>query len=471
MEMLIGGKWVNKKKLIEVRSPYDGSLVDVVPEGDGEDVERAIESALHGFREIRSLTALNRSEILKKTAELLTASSEDFSRTLTQEVGKTIKEARTEVSRAIQTFTLASEEGKRIHGETVPLDSAPGSEKKMGFFLRVPMGIIATITPFNFPLNLVAHKVAPALAAGNSVILKPATATPLSALKLGKILLKAGLPPQALNIVTGRGEIIGPSLIRDPRVRMVSFTGSLAVGQQIMSWIGLKKATMELGSNSAVVIMEDADLERAAERIKVGGYTLAGQVCISVQRVFLQARIFDQFMERFLPKVKSLKVGNPLEETTDVGPLISEDAAKKVEEWIKEAVSAGAKILCGGKRSGSFLEPTVLIDVSPQSKVYREEAFAPLVVVNRFKTLDEAIKMVNDSQYGLQAGIFTRNIGNAFLAIKEIDVGGIMINEIPTYRADLMPYGGVKGSGLGREGVRFALEEMTELKMVAFELA
>ncbi|MEW6686565.1 MAG: aldehyde dehydrogenase family protein [Candidatus Edwardsbacteria bacterium] len=470
MQILINGQWRDKREKIEVRNPFDNSLIDTVPAGDASDVEEAAAGAIQGFKEIRSLSSLERSFILKKTAEGLEKQTEDFAVTIAKESGKTIKEARTEVNRAVQTFTIASEEAKRIGGEIIPFDAVPGGEKKFGFYLRVPVGIIAAISPFNFPLNLVAHKLAPGFAGGNSFVLKPATATPLTALKLARLLLESGLPPKALSVVTGWGGEIGDLLVQNPNIRMVTFTGSLEVGQHIMSKIGLKKATMELGSNSAVVIMADADLERASSRITVGGYTLAGQVCISVQRVFVQEPIFEKFLETLLPKVKALKVGNQLEESTEVGPMISESAAKKAAEWIEEAVSLGGKVLCGGERKFSLLQPAILVDVPFNAKVHTEEAFAPLIVANRFRTLEEGMKFVNQAKYGLQAGVFTKDISTAIEAFRKIDVGGVMINEIPTYRADNMPYGGVKSSGLGREGVRFALEEMTELKTVCFHL-
>lgn len=470
MKMLIAGEWVGKSERIEVRHPYDGSLVDTVPAGDTGDIDRAILAAREGFAEMQRLPSHERSAILARCAGLLCERREDFAVTIAREVGKTIREARLEVGRAIQTFTLAAEEAKRIHGETIPLDSAPGSERKIGFYLRTPVGLIAAITPFNFPLNLVAHKVAPALAAGNAVVLKPATATPLSALRMAELLLQSGLPKKALNVVTGVGGAIGNALVTDPRIRMVTFTGSLEVGRQIAASAGLKKMTMELGSNSAVIVMDGADLAQAAARIAVGGYTLAGQVCISVQRVFVQEAVFESFLKELSSRVTSLKVGDPLDEATDMGPMISEGAAVKAEEWIQEAVDRGGRAAIRGSRKGSILQPAILTHVPRRCKIWSEEAFAPLVMVNPFATIDQAIEMVNDSKYGLQAGIFTRDLSTAFEAVKGLEVGGVIVNDVPTYRADLMPYGGVKDSGLGREGVRFAVEEMTELKMVAINL-
>jgi glyceraldehyde-3-phosphate dehydrogenase (NADP+) len=466
MRMLVAGEWLDKPNRIDVRHPFNGHLIDTVPAGDARDVERAIASAAEGFEEMRELPSHRRSRILATCAGLLDRNREELALLIAREVGKTIREARLEVSRAIETFTLAGEEAKRIRGETVPLDAVPGSETKIGFYFRVPLGVIAAITPFNFPLNLVAHKVAPALAGGNAVVLKPATATPLIAIRLAELLLESGLPPRGLSVVTGSGSEIGDAIVRDPRVRMVTFTGSLDVGTRIMSRIGLKKATMELGSNSAVIIMNDGNVVLAAARIAVGGYTLAGQVCISVQRVFVQEAVFDSFLGELVPRVSALRVGDPLQESTDIGPMISEEAAAKAEEWVQEAVQRGGTLALGGARRGAVLDPVVLTHVPRDCRVCCEEAFAPLVVVNSFKTIDEAIALVNDSKYGLQAGIYTADLASSLQAIKRIETGGVMVNEIPTYRADLMPYGGVKGSGLGREGVRHALEEMTELKMV-----
>lgn len=470
MKMLIDGEWVETGKWIEVRNPYDNSLIDRVPEGTREDVNKAIHASQSGLIKMAKVSGYERYEMLQGAAELIQEKLEDFARTISLESGKTIREARGEVGRAVQTFLLSAEEAKRIHGETIPFDGAPGAGTKLGFYIRVPVGVIAAISPFNFPLNLVAHKVAPALAGGNSVILKPATKTPLTALKLGEAIMKAGLPRGALNIVTGRGESVGDPLVQDERVRMVTFTGSLDVGRGIMAKVGLKKATMELGSNSAVIVIQDADLDQAVPKIVRGGYALAGQVCISVQRVYVQEGIAEAFLGRLVEKVKALRMGNPLDETTDLGPMISEEAARRCEDWIQEARALGGKILYGGGRQGAFITPCVLSDVPRDAKVVREEAFAPLVVVNRFSRFEEAVEAVNDSKYGLQGSIFTRDLKTALEAARRLEVGGIMVNEVPTFRADLMPYGGVKGSGLGREGPRFAIEEMTEIRAVGIEM-
>ncbi|TET47639.1 aldehyde dehydrogenase family protein [candidate division TA06 bacterium] len=470
MKMLIGGEWIEKKEKIEVLNPYDQSVVDTVPRADAKDLDRAINSAQIGLKEISTISSYDRSQILSRAADLIRKRADELATTMSKEVGKTLKEAKGEVSRAVQTITLSSEEAKRIYGETIPFDAAPGGQHKMGFAMRVPVGVIAAINPFNFPLNLVCHKVGPALAAGNSVILKPASATPLSALLLAEVLLEAGLPPNCLNVITGSGGTIGIELVRNENVRMVTFTGSLEVGKDIAANAGLKKLTMELGSNSCCIVMNDANLERAAERIRIGGYALAGQVCISVQRVLVQEDVFEGFLDMLKKEVQSIKTGNPLDDSTDMGPMIDEASAARVQEWVGEAKARGAKIVMGGNRVKTIFEPTILRDVSRDCKVWFKEAFAPLIVVNPFKTLDEAIEAANDSEYGLQAGIFTKDLKSAFEAAKRIEVGGIMINEIPTYRADLMPYGGVKGSGLGREGPRYAVQEMTEIRVVGIDL-
>jgi glyceraldehyde-3-phosphate dehydrogenase (NADP+) len=470
MKMLIAGEWIDKSEKISVKNPYDGSVVDTVPAAGARDLEKAVSGAQKGFKEMSGLSSLDRYAILNRSAEVMRSRADEIAIVMSKEVGKTIKEARGEVSRAIQTMTLSSEEAKRIYGETIPFDAAPGGQNKMGFAIRVPLGIVAAISPFNFPLNLVCHKVGPALAAGNAVVVKPASATPLSALLLAEVLLEAGLPPSCLTVITGSGSTIGMGLVRDERVRKITFTGSLEVGKEIARNAGLKKLTMELGSNSCCIVMNDADLERAVDRIKIGGYALAGQVCISIQRVLVQEEVFEPFLEMLTAAVESIKTGDPLDTSTDMGPMIDEQSARRTEEWVKRATQSGAKLVTGGRRSGTMFEPTILRDVPRETDLWFREAFAPLVVVNPFKTLEDAIEAANDSEYGLQAGIFTKDLNSAIEAARRVDVGGFMVNEIPTYRADLMPYGGVKGSGLGREGPRYAVQEMTELKTIAFHI-
>jgi acyl-CoA reductase-like NAD-dependent aldehyde dehydrogenase len=454
---------------IEVLSPYDNSVVAKVLRSSPEDVERAFLQAEKGFELMKQTSAFERSKILERAAELIESRKEEFAQILVKEAGKTIREGRAEASRCVETVRGSAEEAKRIYGETVPVDAAPGVHKKIGFYKRVPVGIVVAISPFNFPLNLLAHKIAPALAAGCSVVAKPATKTPLSGLKLAEALWAAGLPKEALSVVVGLGSEIGDLIVKDPRPRMITFTGSRDVGLDITAKAGMKKITMELGSNSACVIFNDGDLERAAEKIKVGGYALAGQVCISVQRVYVQEKAFDEFLRLLIPKVEGIRVGNPALDTTDMGPMISRSALEKVVEWIDEAKQRGGKLVTGGKTEGNFLYPTVLAEVPEYAKLIKEEAFAPLVVVNRFKDLDDAVAKVNATQYGLQAGVFTSDMKTGIECAERIDCGGVLINEIPNFRVDLMPYGGMKYSGMGREGPKFAVEEMTELKLIIFD--
>jgi len=470
MEMLIAGKWIDKDEKIEVRNPYDNSLVDTVPSGDSDDIDRAISAAVEGYRVNRDMPVHERIRILRRAADIIEENSEEFARTIATEGSKTIKEARKEVMRAVQTMTISAEEARRIVGETIPFDSMPGSENRVGYYYRFPIGVIAAITPFNDPLNLVAHKVGPAIAGGNAVVLKPATVTPLSALKLGKALMDAGLPGGVLNIVTGYASKVGDALVTDKRIRMISFTGGAEAGEGIVRKAGLKKIGMELGSNTPVIVCADCDLEKAVDSCVSGAFWAVGQNCIGVQRIYIEKEIYKKFETLFVAKTRSLKVGPQLDEDTDMGPMITEGEAKRIERWVNEAVEKGAKLLCGGKRNGAIYEPTVLADVPPGCTIDKEEVFAPTVNLYPVDSLEEAIKKANDVDFGLHAGIFTRDINKAFKAIKELDVGGVMVNDSSDYRIDLMPFGGVKRSGLGREGIKFALLEMTEPKVVCFNL-
>jgi glyceraldehyde-3-phosphate dehydrogenase (NADP+) len=395
---------------------------------------------------------------------------EDLAVTIASEGSKTIKEARKEVGRAINTMTISAEEARRINGETIPFDSAPGSENRLGYYYRFPIGVIAAITPFNDPLNLVAHKVGPAIAGGNAVVVKPATVTPLSALKLAECLLDAGLPGEIISVVTGYGHEIGDALVSDERVRMISFTGGVEAGERITRKAGLKKIGMELGSNSPVIVLDDCDLDLAVESNVSGAFWAVGQNCIGVQRLYVQDGIYDTFRERFVARTKEYKTGRQLDEDTDMGPMITEGEAVRVMDWIKDAVDKGATVLAGGERQGTLVQPTVLEDVAEEAKLSCEEIFGPVVCLYRVKTLEEAVDRANGVNYGLHGAIFTRDLGNAFYAIQKMDVGGIIVNDSTDYRVDLMPFGGVKNSGLGREGIKFALQEMTEPKMVCFNL-
>ncbi len=468
--LYIGGEAVWRDKTIDVIYPYNRQKVGEVPEATVEDVKRAIDLAVEGQKEIASLTAYERSQILYRAYELLKKRAEEFAKVLVLEVGKTIKEARTEVMRAQQTLLLSAEEAKRIYGETIPYDAVPNGKGKVGFYIRVPAGIVAAITPFNFPLNLTMHKVAPALAAGNAVVVKPSERTPLAVAMLTELLYEAGVPKKALSTVYGFAEV-GKALTTDERVRVVSFTGSRKVGDIIARQVGIKKLVLELGANSALIVDKDGDLKKAAKKAVQGGFALAGQVCISVQRVFAHKDIFNEFVKLVVEEVKKLKVGDPMDETTDVGPMISPQDVERIKIWIEEAVKDGAKIVYGGKPlSDTAFMPTVMTHVPRHSRVCAEEAFAPIIFVNPYETTEEALDWVNDSDYGLQIGVFTNNLKTAWEFIHGAEVGGVIINDIPTFRADNMPYGGVKYSGIGREGPKFAIEDYTEIRAVAIDL-
>ena len=469
-KMLINGKWLSGRETIDVTNPYNREVLGTIPKATKQDVNAAIESAQQAFEIISNMPAHQRSKILEKTSELIQKHQEEITKIIASESGKAWKYAFGEVSRGVETFKFAAEEAKQIHGETISMDASPNSENRMGFFIRTPIGVIGAISPFNFPLNLVAHKVAPAIAAGNSVVLKPATATPLTALKMAELLIKAGLPDGALNIIMGSGSTVGDWLVTDPRVAMITFTGSPPVGKYIMSRGGLKKYTMELGSNSAVIICEDADLVKAVPRCIVGAYANSGQVCISIQRIYVHQSIEREFVNQFVEATRKQVVGDPLDKNCDVGPMIDIHEAERTEQWIQEAVAGGAEILTGGKLNGTMFEPTVLTNVKSNMKVISDEIFAPVVSIIPYLDFDDVLCQVDDSRYGLQAGIYTQQIERAFKAIKKINVGGIMINDGPIFRVDHMPYGGNKESGIGREGLKYAIEEMTNIRMVCFNL-
>jgi len=468
--MFVGGEWLDKPRKIEVRNPYDNSVIDTVPKADGGDVDRALSFAERGAKVMAKLSGYERWRILRKAADLMAARNEELGRLISMEEGKIIAEGRFEAGRAVETMMGSAEEAKRIHGETVPLDGDPGGSKKLGFTLRVPCGVVAAISPFNFPLNLVCHKVGPALAAGNSVIIKPATDTPLSALRLTEILLEAGLPPDGVQCLTGSGGEIGDALVSDPRVRKITFTGSRDVGERICRMAGIKRVTMELGSNCPLVVMPDADLEKVAAAVAATGYANAGQVCISTQRVLTAGKVYSDFLSALTPKVQALTTGNQLDESTKVGPMVREGDAVRVEEWVREAVAGGARLVAGGVRQRAIYTPTVVADVKPEMRISCEELFGPAVAVTPFHSIDEAIALANHTHYGLSAGIFTENLEWAVKFAREVESGNLHINWGPQWRADLMPYGGLKESGFGKEGPRYAVEEMTELKMVIFHL-
>ncbi|MEZ0361041.1 MAG: aldehyde dehydrogenase family protein [Hydrogenobacter sp.] len=470
--MLIGGKYVKSEEELYIHYPYTGEVIGKVFKGSEKQVDEAIEVAKEGFRKMSSLTPHERYSILMKASQMLQDRAEEFAKTLVLEVGKTIREARSEVQRAIQTLIFSAEEAKRISGEVVPLDAHPNGRGKVGFFIRQPVGIVSAITPFNFPLNLSMHKVAPALAAGNAVILKPSERTPLTPLMLGELLLSAGLPPEAISVIPGYGDV-GKAMTTHPDVRVVSFTGSKKIGEIITKQAGIKKVILELGSNSALVLHKDGNVNKAVVKTIQGGYAIAGQVCISVQRVFVHEDVFDIYLSALKSAVDNLNVGDPMREDTDVGPMISSSEVERVQEWVGQAIKEGAKLVRGGvacAESKALLEPTIVSLVPENTKLFSEEAFAPVVVVNPYRDIEEAIKAVNSSVYGLQVGVFTKDIDIAWEFIKKVEAGGVLINEGPNFRADHMPYGGVKHSGIGREGPRFAIEDYTEIKMVVWDL-
>ena len=470
MKIFLAGNWVDKPKKMEVHNPFDNSVIDTVPKADAGDLEKALAFAERGAKVMAKLTGYERWKILRKAADTMAARNEELGRTISQEEGKIIAEGRGEANRAVETIMGSAEEAKRLHGETVPLDADPTGAHKFGFTLRVPCGVVAAIAPFNFPLNLVSHKVGPALAAGNSVILKPASDTPLSALKLTEILLESGLPPEGIQCITGSGGEIGDALVADRRVRKVTFTGSREIGDRICHMAGIKKVTMELGSNSPLIIMSDADLNKAATAIALTGYGNAGQTCISTQRVLTGKKVYGDFLSVLKPKVEALTTGNQLDEKSKVGPMVKESEAVRVENWINEAVAGGARLVAGGGRRGAICMPAVVADVHPDMRISRDELFGPAVGVTPFDTIEEAIALANDSVYGLSAGIFTENVEWAMKFAREAEAGNLHINWGTQWRVDLMPYGGLKDSGFGKEGPRYAVNEMTELKMVVFHL-
>jgi glyceraldehyde-3-phosphate dehydrogenase (NADP+) len=466
--MYIAGKWAETRTVREVRNPFDGTVVDTVPLAGPGEIEAALCSAARGARAMAALPAYRRHAILLKTAQLLEARAEEFARTLTREMGKPIGESRGEVGRAVQTLTVSAEEARRVTGETIALDGAPGGEGKFGFTVRIPCGVVAAITPFNFPLNLVCHKVGPAIAAGNSVIVKPSSDAPLSAIKLTELLLEAGLPAEGIQCITGSGATVGDAICADSRVRKISFTGSRDVGAHITKTAGLKKITMELGSNSPLIVMPDANVAAVASATALSGYANAGQSCISTQRVLVDRTIYGDFLDAVTPLVEAIPTGNPLEESMRMGPMIKEAEAERVGTWIDEAVQGGARVLTGGERQGAIYAPTLVADVAPALRIAAEELFGPAVAVTPFDGIDEALALANHSHYGLGAGIFTENIHWAMEFVRRMESGNLMVNWAPNWRLDLMPYGGLKESGLGKEGPKYAVQEMTETKMVVF---
>lgn len=466
MDMYIAGSWTGSTETIPVISPYSGETFDEVPAASADQVEKVIAAAVDGAAAMRALTAHDRCAILTRAADLIADQVDDLARTVTMEMGKPLPEATGEVSRLADLFRLCAFEGSQIRGETLPIDAQAGAAGKLGFTWREPCGVVLAITPFNFPMLLALHKIGPALAAGNSVIFKPASATPVSSLKLTKILLEAGLPENGLQCVTGSGSSVGMRLCSDKRIRKISFTGSTDVGEAITKAAGVKKLSLELGSNAPVVILPDADLDQVADATAIGGYINAGQVCISTQRVIVSHEVYADLLDALKSRVEALKTGDPLQEGTKVSAMVTEKEAVRVEKWVNEACSNGARLVTGGGRDKAVYEPTIVADVKPSMKVSCMELFGPAVAVTPVDDIDQAISVVNDSSYGLGAGIFTRDINNAMRFAREAESGNVMINWTPLFRADFMPYGGCKQSGFGKEGPRYAIDEMTEIKTV-----
>ena len=468
-KLLINGKWKGSEETREIQSPYNQEPVAKIHFAGTPQMEDAVTAAHEAFAKTKKLSSLERSQALEKISSEIDRDKEELARSIALSSGKTIKSSRIEVERAVNTFSIASEEAKRIGGEIIPLDLSAQTEERWGLVRHFPVGVIGAISPFNFPLNLVAHKVAPAFASGNSVVLRPASQVSITSMLLGKIIQGTDYPAGGINVVPS-GYEAAEVLINDERVKMLTFTGSPKIGWALKKKAHKKKVTLELGGNAAVIVEPDANLDFALPRIILGAFSYSGQICISIQRIFLHEQIYDRFMADFIDATQKLKMGDPLEEDTDIGPMINLGAAEQTEEWLTEAVESGARIITGGKREGSMFEPTILGNVKPELRISWLEAFAPVVVIYRYKDFKDALKGVNYSIYGLQAGIFTGNLNKAFRAYEVLDVGSVIINDIPTFRIDHMPYGGVKESGFGREGLKYAIEEMTEMKLMAINL-
>ncbi|MFQ5499616.1 MAG: aldehyde dehydrogenase family protein [Candidatus Zixiibacteriota bacterium] len=468
-KMYLGGRWVDRKNKIRVESPYDNHHVADVAAAGAEDYTEAIAIANDAFAITRDLPAYKREQTLLHIAAGIEKNLDKYARMMAEELGKCLKDCRIEIGRSVGVFRVAAEEAKRIGGEIIDMDWAPGGENRMGLIRRFPKGVIAGISPFNWPMNMVAHKLAPAIASGNTIVLKPASATPISALVLAELLDKTDHPKGAVSILPGSSRDSSP-LLDDPRVKLITFTGSSQTGWWIRANSGSKAVVLELGGNAGVVIADDADLDFATTRLLYGGFASAGQSCISVQRVFVHDKVYDKFLRMYKSKINKLITGDPLDEKTDVGCMVTREAAEKTIESIKAAVAGGARILTGGKLDGASLQPTVLTNAKVSMDVCTKEAFAPFVVVFKYKSFQKAVDEVNNSEYGLQAGIFTNRMDDIFYAYKHIECGGVVVNDIASYRADHQPYGGLKNSGLGREGIRYSIEDMTDLKILSMRL-
>jgi acyl-CoA reductase-like NAD-dependent aldehyde dehydrogenase len=467
-KLLIGGEWVETGDWVEVRSPYSGDIVGRVAKAGAKEARAAIDAAERAMAD--PLPAHKRAEILVRVVSGIARRHDEIAAQIAAEAGKPLKAAKVETSRAMSTYTFSAVEARKLAGEVVPMDAAQAGEGKLAFTLREPIGIVGAISPFNFPLNLVAHKIAPALAAGCAVVLKPASQTPLSALTLAELEHEAGLPPGWLNVLVGPASEIGDVLVEDERVRAITFTGSSDVGWGLRERATRKKVLLELGNTTPVIVQADAEVDEAASKLAAHAFSFAGQSCISVQRIYVQQPVYDDFVAQFVPKVEELVVGDPGDAETDVGPVIDDEARERILSWIDEARSGGAEVLVGGEVEGDLIQPTVIANAPPELKVCREEVFGPVCVVNAYESLDEAIELANGTRYGLQAGIFTADIRAALKAARELEFGGVTVNEAPTFRSDQMPYGGLKDSGNTREGPAYSVHELTEQRVVIVDL-
>ncbi|MBO1515455.1 aldehyde dehydrogenase family protein [Metabacillus bambusae] len=470
---IINGQERNEKnrETLEVKNPYNQEIVAELALANITDLDEAVTNSFETFHStMKKMPAHQRGDILRKAADLLEENAEDFAQTIVLEAGKPVKYSRDEITRSVQVIRFAAELAKNITGEVIPMDAAIGGENRMGFIKRIPLGVVGAITPFNFPLNLSLHKIAPAIAAGNTIVFKPAEKTPVSAYKLVKLFQQAGLPDGVLNLLMGTGEEVGSPLVEHEKVHKITFTGSLPVGRKIREAAGFKKVTLELGSNSPNIIFEDGNIQRAVTELVKGAFAFSGQVCISAQRIYVQKSIYGRFLEQFIMETKALTIGDPTKEETDIGPMIKVEEAERAKLWIDDAVKNGAKIEVGGNRNGAILSPTIMTNVEHTMKIVSEEVFAPIVSVIPFDNEDEVIRVANDSIYGLQAGVFTKDIDRAIRVADQLEMGGVWINEISTYRQDNHPYGGVKQSGIGKEGIKYAIEDMTEMKFIGIKL-
>lgn len=470
-KLYINGKWIESEQYADLFSPYSEEKIAKIPQASESQVDAAIDAAYQSRKVMAKLTAYEKAEILENLAHLLKENRLKAAQLIALESAKPLKFSLAEVDRTIETYKFATEEAKRMHGEMIPLDAAKNGANKLGYTLREPIGVVAAITPFNFPMNLVAHKVGPAIASGNTIVLKPASQTPLTAYFLAELLEQAGLPNGAFNVVTGSGRLIGDRLVASDKVSMITFTGSPEVGMEIRNKAGLKKVALELGSNAGLIIDDGVDLDNIIPKCVLGAFSNQGQVCISLQRIYVHEHLMETFTAKLKEATEKLRLGDPLNEHTDVSSLISKKELERAKAWIDEAVQEGGQVMTGGVIENNMLLPTIIVGAQPHSKVSCQEVFAPIVTVNPIKHVDEGIDYINDSKYGIHAGIFTKDIDTALLASKRLEVGGVIINDIPTFRVDHMPYGGIKESGNTREGLKYTMEEMTELKLIVWNQA